>query len=64
MTVTGVILWWLGGFLTASAIAGFSRHKGLGLILLLLGGLLTFWAYTGTSVNVPMPQVHPSASHK
>ncbi len=66
MTAQGAILWWLGGAATAAAVAGFARHKGLGVIMLIFAGLLTFWAYTGSSINVPVPQVHPSpsASHK
>jgi hypothetical protein len=65
--VAGAVLWWLGGAATMAAIVGFARHKGLGIILLTVGGLLTFWAYTGSTISVPVPQVHqsvtPSASH-
>lgn len=63
MTLAAPFLWWFGGFLACSGIVAFTRHKGIGLVMILIAGLLTFWASMGTTLKLPAPQVNPSPVH-
>lgn len=57
MTLAAPFLYWLAGAAGFAAFIGFNRHKGLGLLMVILSGLLTFWAATGTSLNVHEPSI-------
>lgn len=62
MTIAMGWLWWVGGAVTALAVAGWSRHKAIGIALLVVGVVLTIFAFAGKSVTVNAPQVHSSPS--